>query len=67
MVSPLPCSVVADGGAFEDDCVAMSDIQLAVGQQYYFFLSDADLLQFLVPMSLVRSFEVTPTQGLAAQ
>ncbi|KAI7845535.1 hypothetical protein COHA_000958 [Chlorella ohadii] len=59
-------AVVADGGAFEDDCVAMSDIQLAAGQQYYFFLSDADLLQFLVPMSLVRSFEVTPTEGLAA-
>lgn len=67
-LSPLCAhrSVVADGGAAGDDCVAMTDIQLAAGQQYYFLLSDADLLEFVVPMSLVSSFEVTPVPSEAA-
>lgn len=59
-------SVVADGGTAGDDCVAMTDVQLTAGQQYYFLLSDADLLEFVVPMSLVSSFEVTPVPSEAA-
>ena len=54
-------SVVSDGGSGDPDCVVMPGLQLAGGQQYNFFLSDADLLQFVVPMSLVQSFEVAPT------
>lgn len=57
--SPLR-SVVSDGGSGDPDCVVMPGLQLTGGQQYYFFLSDADLLQFVVPASLVESFAVTP-------
>lgn len=59
--------MVANSAGTEDDCVTMADIPLTAGQQYIFFLSDADLLQFVVPMSLVRSFEVTPNAPLASQ